>query len=196
MPHDGKAVCYESKFIYDPLQKWNEGSTLSHDLDGIRPPYTVHNPLFRLPIKTTDQTNGKFLPIAPYAVYCCWILASRAPREDKYRVITSQSSSREVRGGGWLEGWISISTLNSRLSTTIGVIRVRLNPRRVTALSVRTRGGGQPWVRRGKQDRDGGGRAGQDQKRVLRLQKAEEGQTSSPPVSKGWLARADAYSKT
>ena len=74
-----------------------------------------------------------------------------------------------------MEGWISISTLNSRLSTTIGVIRVRLNPRRVAALSVRTRRGGQPWVRRGKQDRDGGRAGRSGPKRVLRLQKAEEG---------------------
>ena len=102
VPHDGKAVCYESKFVYDPLQNWNEGSTLSHDLDGVRPPCAIHNPLFRLPIKTTDHTNGKFPPIAPYAVDRT--LAFRAPCEDKYRVITGQSSLREVRGDGWKVG--------------------------------------------------------------------------------------------
>jgi hypothetical protein len=34
-----------------------------------------------------------------------------------------------------------------------------------------------------------------DEERVLQLQKTKEGETLSPPVSKGWPARANAYSQ-
>ena len=78
VPHGGKAVCHESKTVYDPLEKFRTkySQPLRAQMESNRALFIIHSS--DCPMKTTGRKNGEIPPIAPSAAICCWILTSRA----------------------------------------------------------------------------------------------------------------------